>query len=254
MKLGIPSPPRAVKLQQLPGALRRVGVTAAVAALLTGFAFGAVRWAERPLAAQRAFLNGAVELSAQVADVALPKFEERESVPAKLRVIFSFDGKERSAHPVPMHAIAAEALYRGAKVNVLVDPSAPTRVQEAAYARAQAGLTWLGSLVLGLGALLAAGLGGFVLRREVARELTPLRLGALVWLTPNEALPETRDEVRFTGHYFREDVKHEVTARIRPGRRPVRNGEKVLAAVMPGQTWPARVVDEDLAQTLGWYR
>ena len=51
-----------------------------------------------------------------------------------------------------------------------------------------------------------------------------------------------------------DDQKLEVTARGRPGRRPVRNGEKVLAAVVPSEPTWVRVVDEDLARTLGWYR
>jgi hypothetical protein len=34
----------------------------------------------------------------------------------------------------------------------------------------------------------------------------------------------------------------------------VRNGEKVLAAVVPTEPTWARVVDEELAKTLGWYR
>ena len=65
--------------------------------------------------------------------------------------------------------------------------------------------------------------------------------------------PES-DELRFAGHYFRDDQRFEVTARGRPGRRPVRNGEKVLAAVLPSQPTWARVVDEELATALGWYR
>ncbi|MFP2908384.1 DUF3592 domain-containing protein, partial [Pyxidicoccus sp. 3LFB2] len=50
------------------------------------------------------------------------------------------------------------------------------------------------------------------------------------------------------------DVKHAVRARVRPGRAPVRNGEKVLAAVVPRQPGWARVIDQDLAKELGWVR
>jgi hypothetical protein len=91
-------------------------------------------------------------------------------------------------------------------------------------------------------------------RRLWRAEVEPLRLGALVWLTPQGPLPETRGEVVFPAHYFRQDVKHGVRARVRPGRAPVRNGDKVLAAVVPRQPGWARVIDQDLAKELGWVR
>jgi len=90
-------------------------------------------------------------------------------------------------------------------------------------------------------------------RRALLRELNPLRHGMLVWLTPNAPLPETKQETVFAAHYYRQDVKYEVQARARPGRAPVRNGEKVLAAVVPSRPTWVRVIDEDLAKTLGWY-
>lgn len=252
MKLAIPSPPRAVKLTQIPGALRRLGVVGGVVAGLTLVAWVAVFFAQRPLASQHAFLRDAVELPGRVVDVTLPPLEKRSSAPARLRVIFQLKGRDHSASQVPVDAVEAEQLFTGAPVTLLVDPKRPSSAQEAAWAKAQAGRVWLGSAVLGLGVLLGVAAVFFQLRRAVRRELDPLRVGALVWLTPDGPLPETKDELRFTGHYFRADVKHAVTALGRPGRQPVRNGEKVLAAVL-GEL-PARVVDEALARDLGWYR
>lgn len=254
MKLAIPSPPRAVTLGQIPGAWRRVAIAAGVSALVTLLGWAVAASAQRPLEAQRAFLSRAVEVKATVAEVQLPPMEKRLSAPAKLRVIFQLRGIDFAASSVLMDGEEAEGIGKGASLVVLVDPERPSHAQEAKYARAQAGWVWLGSLIIGLGVLLGAAAVALVLRREVRKELAPLRVGALVWLTPNAPLPDTKDELRFAGHYFRDDQRFEVTARGRPGRRPVRNGEKVLAAVLPSQPTWARVVDEELATALGWYR
>lgn len=254
MKLAIPSPPRAVTLSQIPGAWRRVAIAGGVCALLTLAGWAAAAAFQRPLAAQRDFLERAVEVKATVAEVQLPPREKRLSAPAKLRVIFQLRGIDFAASSVLMDGEEAEGIGKGAPLVVLVDPERPSHAQEAKYARAQAGWVWLGSLVIGVGLLLGAAVVALVLLREVRKELAPLRVGALVWLTPDAPLPETTDELRFAGHYFRDDKKCAVTARGRPGRRPVRNGEKVLAAVLPSQPSWARVVDEDIATALGWYR
>ena len=254
MQLAIPSAPRPVKLSQIPGALVRVGVVGGLAAVLTLVGWVVASRLQAPLAEQRAFLARATEVSGQVSEVKLPELSERLQEPARLRVIYVFEGRDFAASNVLVDGVAGEALYSGAKVPLLVDPSRPTQAQHAGYARAQAGWVWLNTVILGVGLLLAAGGVAFELRRAIRREVDPLRVGALVWLTPDVALPDTKDELRFPAHYFRDDVKQTVTARVRPGRRPVRNGEKVLAAVVPSQPTWARVVDEDLARVLGWYR
>jgi hypothetical protein len=86
------------------------------------------------------------------------------------------------------------------------------------------------------------------------REVEPLRTGLLVWLTPNAPLPERSREFAFPAHFYREDRRQDVTARFNGARRPVRNGEKFLAAVAPREPEWVRVVDEEVARSLGWYR
>lgn len=254
MQLAIPSAPRQVKLSQIPGALRRVAIVAGVAIVLTlGVWFVAAR-AQASLSAERDFLSLAQEVKGQVTEVVLPPMETRLETPAKLRVIYKLGGREYAASGVQMSGVEAEKLFIGSKLTLLVDPAAPSKAQEADWLRGRVGWVWLGSLIVGLGLLMGGGLVGWELRRAIRREVTPLRLGALVWLTVDEPLPDTKDELVFAAHYFRDDVKQPVTARGRPGRRPVRNGEKVLAAVVPGEPTWVRVVDEDLARVLGWYR
>jgi hypothetical protein len=254
MQLAIPSAPRPVHLGQVPGALRRVVIVAVSALALSGFAWGLAARAQAGLSAERAFLEAAEEVAGQVGDVTLPPLERRLETPARLRVVYRYGGKELAASGLELDSIEAEKLFQGAKVALLVDPVAPMKPQAAAWVRGRVGWVWLGTLGVGVLVLLGAGLVTWELRRAIRREVAPLRLGALVWLTPEGPLPETKDELRFPAHYFRDDVKHAVTATGRPGRRPVRNGEKVLAAVVPAEPTWVRVIDEDLAQTLGWYR
>ncbi|MFZ5442206.1 MAG: DUF3592 domain-containing protein [Myxococcota bacterium] len=254
MQLAIPSAPRPVTLRQIPGALRRVALIGGGAVLLTLVAWLVVARLQAPLAEQRRFLERAVPVTGQVAEVELPPMDSRLDSPAKLRVVFQLEGRDFASSSVPMDGVEAERHFQGSKVKLLVDPATPSKAQEERWARAQAGWVWLGTLVLGVGLLLVVGVVAFELRRAIRREIAPLRVGALVWLTPDEALPDTRDELRFKAHYFRDDRRLEVTALVRPGRRPVRNGEKVLAAVLPAEPTWARVVDEELATTLGWYR
>jgi hypothetical protein len=254
MQLAIPSTPRPVKLSQIPGALQRVALVGGGAVLLTLLIWFLAARAQSKLSAEREFLARAEEVKGQVTEVVLPPLESRLETPAKLRVIYKLAGRDYAASGVQADSLDAEQLFIGAKVTLLVDPEAPSKAQEARWLRSRVGLVWLGSLILGLGLLLAAGLVTFELRRAIRREVAPLRFGALVWLTADEPLPETKEELRFAAHYFRDDVKQSVTARGRPGRRPVRNGEKVLAAVAPAEPSWVRVVDEDLARVLGWYR
>lgn len=254
MQLAIPSAPRKVKLSQIPGALRRVALVAGGAVLLTLLgSFFAAR-AQSSLSAEREFLERAEEVKGQVTEVVLPPMESRLETPARLRVIYTLGARDYAASGVQANSVDAEQLFIGSKIALLVDPAAPSKAQDAKWLRGRVGLVWLGTLIVGLGVLLGAGLVAWELRRAIRREVAPLRFGALVWLTADEPLPDTKEELRFAAHYFRDDVKQSVTARGRPGRRPVRNGEKVLAAVVPSEPTWVRVVDEELAQVLGWYR
>lgn len=250
MQLAIPAAPRPVRLGQVPGALRRVGLVTAGALLVTLLLWWGGGRAQRALSAERAFLEVAEEVRGQVTEVALPDGDGA----ARLRVIYRVGAADYSASGVLFERDAARGLGLGAPVLLLVDPGAPTKPKAADWVRGQGGWWWLSAVGLGVGLLGGLALVAFELRRAVRRELTPLRLGALVWLTPEGPLPDTKAELRFPAHYFRDDVKHAVTASGRPGRRPVRNGEKVLAAVVPSEPTWVRVIDEDLARTLGWYR
>ncbi len=254
MQLAIPSAPRDVKLSQIPGALRRVAIVAVAALVLTAVGWFAAARTQASLSAEREFLERAQEVKGQVTEVVLPPMESRLETPAKLRVIYKLGGRDYAASGVQANSVDAEQLFTGAKVTLLVDPAAPSKAQDARWLRSRVGLVWLGSLIVGLGVLLGAGLVTWEFRRAIRREVAPLRFGALVWLTADEPLPETKEELSFAAHYFRDDVKQSVTARGRPGRRPVRNQEKVLAAVVPSEPTWVRVVDEDLARVLGWYR
>lgn len=254
MQLAIPSTPRPVRLSQIPGALRRVALVGGAAVGLTLVVWLVAARAQSSLSAEREFLERAQEVKGQVTEVVLPPLDSRLETPARLRVIYRVGGKDFAASGVQANGVEAEKLFAGARVDLLVDPAAPSRAQLAQWVRGRVGLVWLGSLIVGLGLLLGAGLVAFELRRAIRREVAPLRVGALVWLTPDEPLGESKEELRFAAHYFRDDVKQSVTARGRPGRRPVRNGEKVLAAVAPREPSWVRVVDEDLARVLGWYR
>lgn len=254
MQLGIPSPPRPVSLGQVPGALGRLALSAGVAVALVGLGLGVGRLAGRALSSEREFFERAVEVPGQVGSISLPPLAQREGGVARISVIYAVEGRDRSASGVELDAVAAEELARGNTVTLLVDPASPEHPREARYARARSGIVAFGQAGLGLGLLF--GLAGLAweLRRAVRRELEPLRRGMLVWLTPDGELPATRGELVFPASYYRDDVKYAVQARARPGRAPVRNGEKLLAAVVPSQPTWVRVIDEDLAKTLGWYR
>jgi hypothetical protein len=204
------------------------------------------------LSKERAFVSRAQEVPARVAAVTLPPTGQRDGASASLKVLYEFGGKAQTA-TVEASALEWEGRGPGVTTTLLVDPSSPSRPREASLARQRAGWQWLGWLGLGLGVLLALVLGGLEARRALRRELAPLRDGMLVWLTPDTELPQTRAELVFPASYYRDDVKYVVQARARPGRAPVRNGAKLLAAVVPSQPRWVRVIDEDLARALGWF-
>lgn len=250
MHLRIPHAPRPVRLTQIPGALRRLLMTAAVALTLLAVLTLGARLAADRYVQERRFLREAAWVTGTVAAVTLPSGEEPLGT---VDVLYELDGISHTGSRLPIAAEDARTLRQGMPLELRVDPAQPSFAREARLAQAEARrLDWLPYGLMG-GALLALGWMGWELRRTVRAELQPLRSGLLVWLTPAAPLPDTRREIRFTGSYYRADVRHEVRARIRPGRAPVRNGEKVLAAVLPARPTWARVVDEELARALGWW-
>jgi hypothetical protein len=254
VQFAIPHAPRRVRFTQVPGAVGRLLRTIALGLLLmAGFGAGAAL-VGRFFIEERAFIARAQEVEGVVASRSLPPLEQRVDAEATLEVLYSMEGMQHTVSGVRTAAEYAEGLGYGARVMLLVDPRQPDRPREARFARQRAAAVNLLPWGLGLGALVAVALFARELRRTIRAELEPLRLGALVWLTPDGPLPETRREIVFPATYYRQDVKHSVRARARPGRAPVRNGEKVLAAVVPRQPDWVRVIDEDLARTLGWIR
>jgi hypothetical protein len=252
VKLAIPHAPRKVKWRQVPGAIRRLAVVAALGLLCAAVAGLGARAAAGKLSAERGFLARAEEVAGVVTVVKLPPGLDREGATATVDVLYHYADLQLSATGVQARAEDVEGLGKGAVISLLVDPKDPDHPREARYARAR-GRT-LDLLPYGAvgGLLVGICLFGLELRRTVRADLEPLRAGALVWLTPDDELPRTRRETVFKASYFREDVKYPVKARARPGRAPVRNGEKVLAAVVPRKPSWVRVIDEDLARILGW--
>ncbi|MFL5348216.1 MAG: DUF3592 domain-containing protein [Hyalangium sp.] len=254
MQFAIPHAPRRVRFSQVPGAVGRLLRTLALGLLIMAFVGAVAGVVGRFFVKERVFLIRAQEVDGVVSDLRLPPVEKRVDAEATLEVLYNVDGVQHTVNGVRTSAEYAEGLGRGARIKLLVDPAQPDRPREARFVREHSGAINLLPWGLGLGALVAVVLLVRELRRTIRAELEPLRLGALVWLTPDGPLPETRREVVFPASYFRQDVKHSVRARARPGRAPVRNGEKVLAAVVPRQPDWVRVIDEDLARTLGWIR
>lgn len=254
MQFAIPHAPRAVKLSQVPGAVKRLSFFLAAAVALAVTLGLIARSLSASFAADVARLRRSQKITGTFRDARLPPVDKREGAVATMSVLYTFEEKAYSASHVEVMALDAEGLGEGAPVPLYVDPEDPDHPSEVRLLEARAARADLLPYGLAVGLLLGLGLFGFELLRTFRRELDPLRKGALVWLTPDEKLPETMKEVVFKGHYFRDDQKHEVTARGRPGRAPVRNGEKVLAAVVPNKPSWVRVVDEDLAKTLGWMR
>lgn len=254
MRLAIPNVPRKVSLRQVPGAFARLSIVAAIGAVLVGVLGFVGSKAGGWISKEKEFFATAVEVPAKVTKVSLPPRNQREGGVARLSVIYAYpEDFDRSAAGVATSAIFAEGIGVGATVPLLVDPRDPDHPREAAYERDREGVQRFVPFGVGLGLLLALGLMGFELKRQIRSELDPLKSGMLVWLTPDEELPETKAETVFTASYYRQDVKIPVRARARPGRAPVRNGEKVLAAVVPSRPTWVRVIDEDLARSLGWF-
>ena len=244
MKLALPSPPRRVRVWQVPGALLRIGA-AAVAGLAIVAALGV--WGGGELArvdAERAAEKRAAQVVGTVSEV------ERGEGGARLGVLFRMEGRAYSASQVPFEKKEADALRRGSAVSLWVDPQQPDRPRSpAVQAKIANGLGARRAIAWGLPALvlviLTVGIG-WLARREVR----PIREGLLVWLTP-KVPPDGRR--RIAGHYFRQDVRHEIVARVRPLEALIRNGDKLLTAVAPTAR-KGIVIDERLAQQLRWTR
>lgn len=254
MQFAIPHAPRRVRFFQVPGAVGRLVWTLFLGLLLMAVLGAGAGVAGRFFVKERSFFIRSEEVVGLVSDRKLPPMEKRVDAEALLEVLYSVDGVQYTAGGVRTSAEYAEGLGHGAQVTLLVDPKQPDKPREARFARANSGAVDLLPWGLGVGALGAIFFLMRELRRTIRAELEPLRLGALVWLTPDGPLPETRREIVFPASYFREDKKYAVRARARPGRAPVRNGQKVLAAVVPREPNWVRVIDEDLARTLGWIR
>lgn len=254
MQFAIPHAPRAVKLSQVPGALKRLALFLLLALLLAaGFAAGASALSAS-FGEDVARLRRSEKITGRFRDAKLPPVDKREDAIAKMSVLYVFAKQRYSGNGIEISALDAEGLGEGAPVELYVDPADPDHPWEVRLLERRAARADLLPWGLGVGLVLGIGLFGFQLVRTLRRELEPLRKGALVWLTPDGKLPDTKSEIVFAAHYFREDKKFEVKARARPGRAPVRNGEKILAAVVPKRPSWVRVVDEDLARTLGWIR
>ncbi|MCA2981279.1 MAG: DUF3592 domain-containing protein [Myxococcaceae bacterium] len=247
VQLAIPRAPRAVRLHQVPGAIRRVGLVAVMCltggALLTGVAWLATRW----LTDDARFLREAVPVEGVVVAVT-PAGATRT-----VHVIYRFDGRQH-AGAVAMDAERASGLGKGASIALLVSVDAPAHARERGTIEAGARQGPLLGAVLAVGLVMATLVLLREVRRATRREVEPLRTGALVWLTPDAALPQGGRELAFAAHFHRDDVRVDVTARLAGARRPVRNGDKLLAAVAPREPTWVRVVDEEVALALGWYR
>ncbi|RKH12911.1 DUF3592 domain-containing protein [Corallococcus sp. CA047B] len=255
MQFAIPHAPRRVRLAQVPGAVARLvrGVLVALGVMaVLGLGIG---WVGRFFVEEQRFAARAEEVAALVARSHVPPASDREDAEGTLDVLYTFADVEHSVSGVRTRADFAAGMGHGSQVMLLVDPEHPGMPREAAHARARASrMGWL-PWGMALGALVAAAGFGWEVRRLWRKEVVPLRLGALVWLTPDDgSLPEGKGEAEFPAHYFRQDVKQPVRARCRPQRAPVRNGGKVLAAVVPSEPGWCRVIDEELARQLGWVR
>lgn len=252
MQLRIPHAPRPVTLSQIPGARRRllvVGALGFVGIVALGFV-GQVVGAH--VIAEQRFLARAVSVEGTVVAVALPPLETRDHAAAQLTALYDLRGARHSATAIAMNAFDAERLGKGAKVTLLVDPAEPDHPREQRAALRAAQRTSLLPFGFFLGVLLAVAAIIAEAARTVRSDLEPIRHGALVWLTPDQPLPADGRPTVISATYYRDDVKHPVRARFSPKRAPVRNGEKVLAAIVPARPTWARVVDEELAARLGW--
>ncbi|EPX55975.1 hypothetical protein D187_008230 [Cystobacter fuscus DSM 2262] len=254
MQLAIPQAPRRVSLIRVPGALARLGrVLLGGLALMAALGAGAALLG-RFVVEEQGFLARAEPLDGQLVTMTLPPLDERDGAEARLEVLYNVGPVSYSASGVRARVEDVEGLGRGARIPLLVDPQVPDKPREERHVRARARALGLVPWGVLLGALGALGLFAWELKRTLRAELEPLRKGMLVWLTPDAALPESRREAIFPATYWKQDQKHAVRARLRGGRAPVRNGDKVLAAVLSSLPGEARVIDEELARTLEWVR
>ncbi|MBE2253124.1 MAG: DUF3592 domain-containing protein [Myxococcus sp.] len=252
MKLAIPHAPRPVSLRQVPGALRRVLLVAAACAagvLVVGVGTRlAVRW----LTDDARFVAEAEPVVGAVVKVERPAKGPVEAATLPVAVIYSFHGQHSAT--LEMDTALAEPLGKGARVELLVRADAPGAPRERGTAEARAGRNSLIVPIVAAALVAAVLVLARELRRATRREVEPLRTGLLVWLSPDGPLPRVAGPFSFAAHYFRDDVKHAVTANADGRRQPVKNGDKLLAAVAPKEPTWVRVVDEEVARSLGWYQ
>jgi len=252
VQLAIPHAPRPVTLGRVPGALRRVSIVAAAclaAVIVVGLgARLAVRW----LTDDARFVAEAERVEGRVVRVDRPAKGASEKSTLPVAVIYSFHGQQSAT--VEVDTSIAEPLGKGARLGLLVRPDDPGRPRELGTAEAGSGRSSLIMPIVGVAIVAAILVLIRELRRATRREVEPLRTGLLVWLTPDAPLPETKGPFTFAAHYFRDDVKHSVMANADGRRQPVKNAEKLLAAVAPREPTWVRVVDEEVARSLGWYR
>lgn len=206
----------------------------------------ALRWVTE----EARFVAGADAVAGTVVRVERPK-SERATWP--VAVIYAVAAQQQAA-TIEVDASIAERLGKGAPIELLVRRESPSQPWERNTVEARASRSSVMVPLLGVVVVAAVLVLVRELRRALRREVEPLRTGLLVWLTPDAPLPEVRGPFAFPAHYFRDDVKHAVVARADGRRRPVKNGEKLLAAVAPREPTWVRVVDEEVAQRLGWYR
>jgi hypothetical protein len=241
MKLALPAPPRRVRLGQVPGAPLRVAIVVLGCALVLAGALALGARQLRGYAQARAEDARAVNVEGVVASV------ERGERPTA-SALFELDGRRYSGSGIVLSPEHADRLRAGAVVKLRVDPLRPEHPLDPEVAEARTRRAMMLAITAAICALLVLLAAGWAIVEIGRRERRPLREGLLIWLTPNEPIEGVRS-VR--GHYFRQDVRYEVRARVRPKEPPIRNGEKVLAAVAPPRRH-AIVVDEQLAKTLGW--
>ena len=253
MKLAIPQPPRPVTLRQVPGAFLRIGLMAVALVMAMVLLWGLTDFVGRRLSAEAAFLGRAVQVTGTVVGVVVPPVAERDGATGQMSALFTFDERQISASRIEVDARQSEGLGRGNEVRLLVDPQDLSHPKDARLIESRLPTRWLIPLIVGLGGAVALLVLIREFRKVVQGELEPLKNGLMVWLTPDEPLPETREETTFKASYWRNDQQFRVLARARPGRAVVKNGDKVLAALVPGKESWVRVIDEDLARSLGWF-
>lgn len=246
MRLRLPPPPRKVRLRQIPGALPRIG--AVIALGLTGMALCAAgeRAALRRAREEQQGFARRIAVEGQIARVR----RDGHSEVVAADVLYQVEGRQFSAAGLEVES-GGRALGPGAALPLRVDPRRPDSPLEAQVARREEGRVFSsawGWAALGLCALL--GSAGWAAASARA-ERRALREGLLVWATPDPEHPEIHFG-RMRAHYFRQDVRQRLWARARAGRAPIRNGDKVLAAAVPGRPRLAWIVDEALARSLGW--